>query len=235
MVREIRVGASGLSYSLRLAATERLTIAVRPDLSVAVVAPKGVGPEEVDQRVVRRWGWIAKQQQAFARLHPLPVPRRFVSGETHLYLGRQYRLRIRAGPHGVALVPPYFVATLRGRHSPNQIANALMEWYDGQAKRAFTRRIGALSRRFPWLFQPAPSFRIRRMEARWGSCGPAGVVTLNSLLVMAPVACIDYVIVHELVHRIELRHSRRFYRLLERAVPGWKAIRDRLNRLPITG
>ncbi len=234
MVRKLGVGANRLNYSLRLALTERLTIAVRPDLSVTVTAPLGVRPEEVDQRVLRRWAWIAEQQHSFARLHPLPVPRRFVPGETHLYLGRQYRLKVRHGRDGVALTPPYLVASLPRRPSTSAVAGVLTEWYDGQAKRAFARRISSLRGALPWLFQNDPVFRVRRMASKWGSCGPAGVVTLNPLLVMAPIVCIDYVIVHELVHRIELRHSRRFYRLLERAVPGWTVLRDRLNRLPIS-
>lgn len=234
MVRELGVGASGLSYALWFAATNRLTITVKPDLSVTVVAPHDASPDAVDQRVQRRSAWIAKQRAAFTRLHPLPVPRAYVSGESHLYLGRQYRLRVLPGPGAVRLAPPYLEVRVLGRRTTNLVAQALFSWYHSRARQVFSRRLLAIGSSHRWLLHDQPTVRIRPMGCRWGSCGPTGIITLNPLLVMAPVSCIDYVIVHELAHRMELRHSRRFYALLNRAIPGWRAVKERLNRLPIS-
>ncbi len=83
----------------------------------------------------------------------------------------------------------------------------------------------------PWLGRSEPQVRIREMTRRWGSCGPRGIITVNLELLKAPVSSVDYILAHELCHRLEMRHSKRFYTLLRRAVPDWEQARERLNLL----
>jgi len=231
-VQHRRFSANGRSffYQLTLAPTERLSISVSPDLTISVVAPLRAPPDEVDRRVTRRASWIVRHQRRFGRLHPLPQPRRYVSGETHLYLGRQYRLRVRRGRvDAVELHPPFIYVKRSGSRSKQAIESALFEWYRDQARDVFKKRYFRLRNRAPWLCTSDAPIRIRQMSSRWGSCGANGTITLNVELVKAPVSAIDYVIAHELCHRQELSHSRKFYALLRRAIPNWEAARERLN------
>ena len=114
---------------------------------------------------------------------------------------------------------------------PALVAQALRTWYRSRAGWLFPRRLANVVGRVPWLGRELPPLRIREMTTRWGSCGPSGVISLSVELIKAPVPCIDYVVAHELCHRIELSHSKRFYRLLDRAMPDWERARERLNRV----
>jgi predicted metal-dependent hydrolase len=172
--------------------------------------------------------WLLHQLRAFERYHPLPVPRRYVSGETHLYLGRQYRLRIRRGADGVKLSAGFLLVTTGEHRNAKRLVNA---WYRQRARDVFERRLRVLLTAAPWLNRSDHSLRVRPMTRRWGSCGPSGVITLNVDLVKAPPSCIDYILAHELSHLLELNHSKRFYALLERAVPDWRLARERLNQV----
>ncbi len=226
-VRMLQIGTRRLTYSLRLDDAPRLVISVYPDLTVAVRAPHGADPRQVDARVVRRAPWIHRQLLEFERYHPLPVPRRYVSGETHYYLGRQYRLRIRRGPEEVKLVRGFLLVTLNGKRRAEPLVAG---WYRARAEAVFQRRLAGVMQRTQWLDGKPRAIRIRRMMRRWGSCGPSGIITLNIELVKAPPSSIDYILAHELCHRLELNHSKRFYELLRRAVPDWERARERLNR-----
>jgi predicted metal-dependent hydrolase len=228
VTRSVWYGTQRLAYQLRFAETARLSISVHPDLSVTVRAPHRTPPASVDARVRARAPWILRQQRRFERFHPLPVARRFVSGETHLYLGRQYRLRIRRGPEAVQLSGPFL--WVHARHpSPRTVERLLRLWYRERARIALQRRVSALLRVLPWLAERELRFRLAELKRCWGSCGRSGLITLNVELVKAPTLCIDYVLAHELCHLVERRHSRRFLRLMHRAMPGWERARDRLN------
>ena len=110
---------------------------------------------------------------------------------------------------------------------------ALRRWYADRAAIVFPDRIDQVRREIPLVASLDHQLRIRLMTRRWGSCTSRRVVTLNPLLVQAPLSCVDYVIVHELVHLLELSHSARFYRLMDQAMPDWRERREQLTRLPI--
>jgi len=230
LVRRLADGGRPLTYTLRFACTSRLSISVHPDLSVAAIAPLGVAPEAVDARVHRRLPWITGQQLRFEQYHPLPAPRRYVGGETHLYLGRQYRLRIRRGPDGVRLLGRYLWVSSEQPASSAKVKALLDRWYRERAPEVFARRLAGLQARAPWLRDIAPSVvKVRSMTLRWGSCTAGGNILLNPELVKAPLSCIDYVLAHELCHLRAMDHSPRFVRLLGTLVPDWGRARQRLN------
>jgi predicted metal-dependent hydrolase len=225
-------GGREIAYRLSFERARRnLAITVHPDLRVTVVAPEGRSVEEVAERVQRRAGWIAKQLRQFERWHPLPAARRYVPGESHLYLGRQYRLRVARGPEGVSVVSGRLVVQAPSELTAPAIRRAVADWYGDRAHEVFARRLDRLKRIAPRLTGQPTRVRVRRMPRRWGSCSPRGTVTLNPELVKAPLSCIDYVLVHELCHRIVPDHSSRFFRLLAAHVPDWERRRERLNGL----
>jgi predicted metal-dependent hydrolase len=228
--RRVVDGGRPLTYNLRFADTSRLSISVHPDLSVSAIAPFGVDAEAVDARVHRRLPWITRQQLRFEQYHPLPAPRRYVGGETHLYLGRQYRLRFRRGPDGVRLLGRYLWVSSERPATAWKVEALLNQWYRARAPEVFARRLAGLQSRAPWLRVVSASvLRVRMMTHRWGSCTPAGNILLNPELVKAPVGCIDYVLAHELCHLRAMDHSPRFVRLLGSLVPDWERARKKLN------
>lgn len=235
------MGAEVLRYGDREACyditeTERLSskirIHVRPDGTIRVEAPADRSRDLIRVAVQKRARWIfstlddAKGARAFA------LPRDYASGETHFYLGRRYRLRVKSGgdaPSSVKLVggcieiilPVIDRAAIRRR---------LNQWYRARGEDYFRRRLVDIVAGIDWLGN-APSIRLVAMEYQWGSCSPSGTINLNPALIRAPRHCIDYVLTHELCHLREHNHSKRFYALLERHSPHWVAIKAELDGL----
>jgi predicted metal-dependent hydrolase len=224
-------GSQRIAYELTVEDRSDLAITVQPDLRVIVRAPTRKSVEIIEQRIHARGSWIARQLRAFEQYHPLAVQRRFVSGETHWYLGRQYRLRVIDGPQSVRWPAGRLVVAVPRPELVCSVEKALQAWYDMRARVVFAERLAEVQRSTRRLRELAPRLRVQRMEKRWGSCTPRGTITLNTELVRAPKACIDYVIVHELCHFIVPTHSPRFFRVLDTCMPDWESRRQRLNRV----
>jgi len=220
-----------ISVSVEFRNRERLSISVHSDGSVTALAPAGQSLNDVLAHLNRRRSWIAKQRRHFEQYQPLPVEKRYVSGETHLYLGRQYRLRVHQGDDSsVRLVGRSFEVQVPSPKLPEPIAAAMREWYQSHAESLFHERL----RRYDQIAAPLrlgldTKIRVKPMERRWGSCSKAGTITLNTHLVKAPLHCIDYVIMHELCHLRIHDHSAAFFRMLGRCMPDWQRRKDRLE------
>jgi predicted metal-dependent hydrolase len=157
-------------------------------------------------------------------------PNEYASGERHAYLGRRYALRVVpcAGTAAGVRLARGTLEIRTDRPDRATVRRLLDAWYRQRAQQVFSRRIAALSSRFDWLAAP-PAFGLRAMRTQWGSCSPARALLLNPLLVKAPAACVDYVIVHELCHLKEHNHGRRFHQLLQAAMPDWRQRKSTLD------
>lgn len=222
-------GSEIIPYEVRLLASRRtLSIEVHPDSRVVVRAPLGCSELVISERVQRRARWISRQLAEFQRYHPRTPARQYVSGETHLYLGRQYRLKLIAGKEaGVKLTRGQFLVSLPEGAEPARVKALLKRWYLDRARAVFAEvleislpRFGAIQR---------PRLAVRTMQSRWGSLSRAGTMTLNLNLVRAPRACIEYVIVHELCHTRHRDHDAQFLKLLGQVMPDWQARKQRLE------
>ncbi|WP_411280338.1 M48 family metallopeptidase [Gemmatimonas sp.] len=162
-------GKHRIQYELTVQARRDLTITVHPNLRVAERAPKHKSLEEIERRVGAKRSWIAKQLRTFGELHPLPAPRRYVSGETHLYLGRQYVLRVQAGAPSVRVTAGGIVVRVERVESVSAVKRTMDAWYTERARQIFARQIAALQKRERKLTNLSISVRIRRMSRRWGS------------------------------------------------------------------
>jgi len=210
----------------------RLSISVHPDGSVTALAPVNRTIDDVAAHLERRRSWIAKQRRHFHRFQPLPEEKRYVAGETHLYLGRQYRLRIRETEvASVKLVGRFFHVSVPDKECTRSIANAMNRWYRSHAEPIFRKRLEHCLDAAASLRCLPIQLRIRPMERRWGSCSKAGTITLNTDLVKAPLNCIEYVIMHELCHLRVHDHSPAFFRLLGRCMPDWQQRKRRLDSM----
>lgn len=231
-LHSVQYGASTISFSLRQARRKSLAISVLPDLSVVVTAPLGADVEFVKAKVKKRALWILKQQDSFKEYLPTQPPRRYVSGETHLYLGRQYRLKVsESAVETVKLRGGYIHVGVKDKDDRNRVAHLLNEWLLAHARSQFGRRIILCWERLRAQGIAFPELRLRRMEKRWGTCTNGGVIYLNPYLIKAPSSCIDYVLIHELCHLKYAHHGKPFYELLRRVLPDWEQRKARLEKM----
>lgn len=210
----------------------KVLIKVHPDCSIVVSTPHDATDEAVLIAVKQRGRWIYQQLREFRQQLAYITPRRYISGESHYYLGKQYLLKVHVGPRQLQ-----YIKLLRGKievsirhYDSAKVQSMLFEWYKERAKQVFPNRLEVMLEQALWVTE-APSLRLLTMQTQWGSCSPNGRITLNPLLVKAPRDCIDYVILHELCHLVEHNHSERFYRLLGQVMPQWEITKQRLDSM----
>ncbi|MEE9369093.1 MAG: SprT family zinc-dependent metalloprotease [Pontiella sp.] len=230
MQHRIKYGSRTIRFDVVYAARKSLQIEVYPDLHILVKAPARTDICEIEKRMLRRSRWMSKQLDYFRQFDPRTPARKYVGGETHLYLGRQYRLKIlQAEPCGVKLVRGYFLVPSNGSSSPKTIMPLLDQWYAEKAAIQFHAAFERCWPKFNKLGLTRPDIQIRKMKSRWGSLSAKGRLTLNADLIRAPKECIDYVVTHELCHLTHHNHSPAFYELLEKSMPDWKKRKHRLE------
>ena len=224
---KVEYGKSSFDVSVQFSERKTLAISVMPDCSVVAVAPIQTPLETVCQRVKKRARWIKKQLLYFDQFQPRTPPRQFVSGETHLFLGRQYQLKIQVGsPNQVKLKGRYFWVTC-AEGLPSQAERKMSYWYEQRAHIIFEKRLSLCLKNFPKIRRP--NLILKSFKKRWGGMSKDGKLTLNIDLVRAPLECIDYVIVHELCHIEYPHHGSEFWTLLRQKLPNWKKQKNRLE------
>ena len=230
--RFLGAGKDMLSYTLRRTGRQRsIGIIVEPDSRVVVLAPFAADLQRVERIIRRRLPWIRRQRRSFEALPPPPLPRQWVAGETHRYLGRQYRLKLlTARERSVRLSGGYFVVTLQSPTNRAAVRRLVEAWYREHAKALLADRVRRVLASTTWLDSQIPPITTRVMRLRWGSTTGAGRICFNLDLIKLPLPCIDYVVAHELVHLAIPSHRPSFWRMLARVMPDWKRWRDRLAK-----
>ena len=225
-------GNARIDFRLRRTNRRTLAITVQPDLGVLVTAPKMAAAGTVLAKVRKRAGWINRQQNYFRVFLPQTPPRCYVSGETHRYLGRQYRLKIVRSNKSEVKLKGRFIWVYTPRKLDVAWVQKLMDgWYLAHSKERLARSFAESSARLGARLANAPRMQLRRMTKRWGSWTRRGGVWLNPELVKAPASCIDYVVTHELCHVVHGHHGKKFYELLRRVMPDWEERKMRLERM----
>jgi len=233
-IATLRYGDRQTEY--HVAPTERLTskilIHVHPDGIVEVETPPNRAVTAIKAAVQKRARWIFENLDSAKDARAYALPREYVGGETHFYLGRRYRLLVREEPKA-----PSSVKLVRGCieitapvADKAAIKRRLRQWYHVRAQDYFRRRLNHITAGINWL-SDAPPMKMMPMEHQWGSCSPAGSINLNPALIRAPRHCIDYVLLHELCHLKEHNHSKKFYALLRKYDPDWVATKVELDGL----
>lgn len=200
MKRFITYGEERIAFSIRFVSrpARRVAIHVHPDGVVQVDAPEDTDISEVVTAVRRRARWIWLRLRAYRDRTRHVLPREYVSGETHSYLGKRYVLKVifhPTAPEGVKLLRGRLEIRTRAKNA-NTVRALLDEWYRQRAGDVFDRRLADCVAKVPWL-KAVPRFRLLTMRTQWGSCSPKGELLLNPLLVKAPGHCVEYVIFHE--------------------------------------
>ena len=234
MSRKLSVpyGDQNIAFRLEQSNRKTLAISVLPDRSVEVKAPGKAKLPQIKERVQKRAPWILKQQREFETYLPAQPARKYASGETFRYLGKQYRLKVTKGAEStfVILKRGYLEVHHQGKADQTKTKKVVEEWFRQKSRDFLSERFKAYFQSTKLKLPRKPQLEIRKMKSRWGSCTKEGKIILNPELIHVPSRCIDYVIAHELCHLIEHNHSKRFYRLLEREMSGWRRIQGELNR-----
>lgn len=233
-ISTLRYGDRSTEY--HIAPAERLTakilIHVHPDGAVEVEAPPNRATAAIQAAVQKRARWIFDNLDSANDARAFALPREYVGGETHFYLGRRYRLLVReerSAPSSVRLLRGCIeiVTPVADRAA---VKRRLRQWYRVRAQDYFRRRLDHITAGIDWL-SVTPPMKLVPMEHQWGSCSPAGSIHLNPALIRAPRHCIDYVLLHELCHLREHNHSKKFYALLEKHNPNWVDAKSELDRM----
>jgi predicted metal-dependent hydrolase len=205
-----------------------------PNGRIRVAAPIQLSDEAVRLAVVTRIRWIRKQQRRFAE-QPRQSEREMVSGENHYFEGRRYRLRVEevdAPPRVTTSPGGILVLCVRPGSDREKREAVLYEWYRSELKE---RIPGLVAEWEPKLGVQASEVRTKRMRTRWGSCNIVDRrIWLNVELMKKQSSCLEYVLVHELLHLLERNHTARFSGLMDLHLSDWRARRDELNSAPLS-
>lgn len=204
-----------------------------PDGRVRVAAPFSVNDEAVRLAVIARLPWIRKQRESFQN-QMRESPRTYTSQERHSFLGREYLLTITetTGKQGVSITEAGdMILSVRPGADTKRREKVLSDWHKKELKKLISPLIAKWE---PVLGVRVTAFGIRKMKTKWGSCNPKTArIVINTELIKKPVHCLDYIVLHEMVHLIEKRHNDRFRSVLTRHMPDWQDIRSELNNTPI--
>lgn len=203
-----------------------------PGGRVTISAPARTDLDTLRVFAASKLGWIRRQQRKF-REQERETPRECLDRESHYVWGRRYLLTVECAdrPPAVTLRHRQMTLTVRpGSDEPARLA-ALERWYRDQIRAAVPALIAEWE---PRLGVSIATVEVRRMKTRWGSCTPsARSIRLNTDLAKKPKECLEYIVVHEMLHLLEPTHNARFVALMDRFMPDWPRRREVLNRLPV--
>lgn len=230
MTDVIAFGSKQITYEIKYVDRKSLGITVTPEMQVIVKVPPETSLALIREKVHKRAPWIIKQLSYFLSFHPRRTERTYVSGETHLYMGRQYLLKVilSEGQQGVKYRGRYIEVHTKEKAKAKDL---LLAWYRERAEHKFKEIAAPLIQRFKSFHEGPSAIQLREMPSRWGSCTPKGKIILNPELIMAPKRCIEYVIIHELCHLLHPHHNQAFFELQTLLLPDWEKWKQRLEQL----
>jgi len=204
-----------------------------PDGRVHVSAPVGYSEERIKMYVLQKWVWIETKRAELTSFNIQPQ-RVYVSGEAHYFIGQLYRLKVvrdNRSAHHAEIQGDYIVVYVHEKTDAEHIASVMDDWYKEQITPVFSNLIEKWQQ---VLGVKLEQWEVRQMTAKWGTCSKAkSKAIFNLQLAKKPVACVEYVVAHELTHLLERTHSDRFKRIMDQNLPDWPNIKKELNEFPI--
>lgn len=203
-----------------------------PNGRVRIAAPTRMSLDTIRVFAISKLSWI-KQQQKKLREQERETPREYLNRESHYLWGRRHLLSVREGNEAPSIELKHSRILLRVRPGTSEERKQALfeEWYRGQLKQAVLLLIAKWQ---PLMEVTVNRFFVQRMKTKWGSCNPtARHIRLNTELAKKPPECLEYIVVHEMLHLLEPTHNSRFIILMDRFMPKWQFYRQVLNRLPV--
>lgn len=203
-----------------------------PNGRVRIAAPSHMNPDIVRVFAISKLHWI-RQQQKKIQAQERETPREYLDRESHYLWGKRYLLKIveeNARPE-VKLKHGNMILRVRPGTDEARRQVIVEEWYRAQLRKAV---MPLITKWEPLMGVKVEQLFVQRMKTRWGSCNPkSGNIRLNTDLAKKPRECLQYILVHEMVHLLEPTHNARFASLMDSFVPQWQFHREELNRLPV--
>jgi predicted metal-dependent hydrolase len=226
---------SNLSIDVVRKDIKNMHLAVYPPTGrVRIAAPLRVNDEAVKLFAISKISWIRKHQRNF-EAQDRQAPRQYKERESHYFLGKRYLLRIieQEAPAKVELkTKTYIDLFVRPNTTTEQKQTILNEWYRKELKKLVLPLIDKWQKQ---IGVRVNDWQVKQMKTKWGTCNiEKGRIWLNLELAKKPLHCLEYIIVHELIHLLERHHNDRFLSLMEKHMPQWKFYREELNRLPVS-
>jgi predicted metal-dependent hydrolase len=231
MLTQVRLG--DITVDVHRKAIKNVHLSVHPPTGkVRISAPTRMRLDTIRVFAVSKLGWIKRQQQKLQEQEREP-PREYVNRESHYLWGRRYLLTVIEGEQPAAVVTSHSRIILRVRPGTDRAKRheIMDEWYREQVKDAVPSLLAKWER---LMGVKVDRFFVRRMKTKWGSCNPrTRTIRLNTDLAKKPRQCIEYVVVHEMIHLLERSHNKRFIALMDQFMPRWQSCREGLNRMPV--
>lgn len=204
-----------------------------PDGRVTLVAPTSTKLDVARAYAISRIGWIRQQQDRLAN-QAREAPRQYRGRETHYLWGRRHLLKVTERDEKPTIKIDHRTIHLQVRPgmTRDQRACVMHEWHLGLLHEAIPALVRKWEARIGVTVQ---GYFLQRMKTKWGSCSPQrGTIRINTELVKKPRDMLEYVLVHEMIHLLEARHTKAFFELLDRHYPNWSVVRGELNELPLS-
>jgi hypothetical protein len=206
-----------------------ISLSVQPSLSIILKCPKDFSQEKIEKFLKKKWSWLEKQIKYFKKFKSNLAKKEYISGESFLYLGRQYKLLVEKSSENKVILKygQILLHTTSGVRNKSKNKEILEKWYLDRANIVFNEQYKKVLRNFAYNFEP--KLITRKMNKRWGSFLSDKKIILNPKLIQASKECIDYVISHELCHMKHKDHGARFYNLLKSKVGNWEEVKEKLE------
>ena len=203
-----------------------------PNGRVKIAAPFRMDLETIRIFAISKLGWI-KRQQTKLRSQEREAPREFISRESHYYLGKRYLLKVIHGDKpSVTIKHNKLILQVKPTTSMEQRQVIMQEWYREQLKALVPNYIAKWEK---IMDVRVSEFGIKKMKTKWGTCNPeVKRIWINLELAKKPLECLEYIVVHEMVHLLERNHNERFIAYMSKFLPQWKHLKEELNRLPVS-
>lgn len=220
---------SGVKIEVIKKKIKNIHLSVLPPLGrVRISAPIGTKDETIKLFAIKKIGWIKKQIQKFES-QPRQSEREYVSGESHYLWGRRYKLELKytKKANKVETKGSKLVLTVREASTQEQREKIMNEWYRAELK----AKLPALIEKWEKIIGVnINDFGVKNMRTKWGTCNVKDKrIWINLQLAKKPVACLEYIVVHELVHLLEKNHTSVFIEYMDKFLPGWRVTKDELN------
>lgn len=221
----VSYGDKTIYFELERKDVKNINLNIRPDMTIGVSANERVSLEHIKDLVKEKAPWILDKLEYFKEFDPIiKSEKEYVSGESIKYLGKQYRLRVRESElETVKYYRGFIYLYLKDTGDFKKKEKLFNNWLYDNANIHFNGSLEKMYKLVGSYNIPKPKIKIREMKVRWGSCHrEEEIILLNSQLIKAPKYCIDYVVLHELLHFKYKNHSERFYSFLTSLMPDWK-------------
>ena len=226
-----KITVNGIEIELTRKNIKNLYLKVHPPNGrVKISAPKSMNEDSIRPFVVSKLSWIKKHQERLKKQKRI-AEKEYVSGESHYFLGQPYLLNVvytNKRLQGVEIRGNKYLDLFVRKNTPKNLRErVMMEWYRSQLKKLIPPLIEKWE---PIMGVEVKEFGVKRMKTRWGTCNPAAKrIWINLELAKKNPICLEYIVVHEMVHLLEGSHNARFKAYMDKFMPSWRAVKAELN------